>query len=537
MVFSRAVKVRRPTVVWALLASGLVLEGWVLQAQKPEPIPPPVLVASGTARLLLGAEERELTYAATAAGPLFGLDAIARELGGRLTETASGRGYELTFSASKFLLATESPQVVSGKKILTLSQRPVTLDGTLLVPLDMLEVSFGQLAGYVWRFEETTRTLHGERPNITEVEAAIDLVHLQGTSTLVVKFPAGPPRYVVEREGQRTELRLLGGAFSRQTELPRVEDPLVSALRLGLDRLTIELAPGVDGELYELKQQPFRLVFDFHQVGPATSSPATAELPLPRPSNGFTVVLDPGHGGGETGALGKNGAVEKELTLLLSLEIQRQLEAALPVKVILTRSADEQVGLFERTAIANENKADLLVSVHLNSSLSGRPFGAETYFLSLKASDLQAAAAAELENQDADDAEESDDLEMILWDLAQTRHLAQSQTLATLIQGELNATLGLKDRGVKQAPFKVLVGAQMPAVLVELGFLSNAEEEAQLKDASHRARLAAALVKAIVEYRAPQVTPGVASPGSTPEAQATPPTEPSAPPGASRPER
>lgn len=505
MVFSRAVKGHWPVIIGALVTVASGLGSRELEAQKPEPVPPPVLTASGTVRLSVGSTSVELPYAATAAGPLFGLEAIAGELGGRVTEIASGRGFELAIAATKYLLATESPQVVSGQKILTLSQRPVVVQGVLLVPLDMLELSFGQLAGYLWRFDEATRTLHGERPEITEVEAAIDLVHLQGTSTLVVRFPAGPPRYLVERDGQRVELRLLGGAFARHTELPRVQDPLVSGLRLGLDRLTMELAPGVGGEHYELRQQPFRLVFDFHQQGSGAPPALTApSLSAPRRSGIFTVVIDPGHGGSETGALGKSGTVEKELTLLLSQEIKRQLEAAIGVKVILTRSGDEQVELFERTAIANENQADLLVSVHLNSALSGRPFGAETYFLSLKASDSQAAAAAELENLGAGGGEGGDDLEMILWDLAQTRYLTQSQHLATLIQGELNATLGLKDRGVKQAPFKVLIGAQMPAVLVELGFLSNAEEEAQLKNPEHRARLAAALVKAVVRFRAPE---------------------------------
>ncbi len=490
--------------VLGLVTAGFLLASWVLEAQKPEPVPPPVLTASGTARLVSGSESFELPYAATSVGPLFGLESVARALGGQITEVASGRGFELSLASTKFLLAIETSQVVSGQKILSLSQRPVWVEGRLLAPLDLLELSFGVLGGYEFRFDEAARTLFAERLNVDEVAAALDLVHLQGTSTLVVRFPEGAPRYVVEQVGGGTELRLVGGVFARNTELPRVTDPLVADLKLGLDRLLIELAPGVSGEHYELRQQPFRLVFDFHQTGLAAPfSTGRSSFVPPSTHRGFTVVLDPGHGGVETGAIGKKGSVEKELNLLLSQEIQRQLEAATSVRVLLTRQTDEQIGLMERTAIANENKADLFISVHLNSSLSGRAFGAETYFLSLNASDRQAAASAEIENRSYAGDGESDDLDLILWDLAQTRHLARSQQLANLIQSELNSMLGLKDRGVKQAPFKVLIGAQMPAVLVELGFLSNPEEEAQLKDSAHRSKLAAALVKAVLTYHQP----------------------------------
>jgi hypothetical protein len=142
------------------------------------------------------------------------------------------------------------------------------------------------------------------------------------------------------------------------------------------------------------------------------------------------------------------------------------------------------------------------VSVHLNSTVRGGARGAETYFLSLQASDQRAAAAAEAENRSAATApadtgtgelgtadETNYDLQLILWDLAQTQHLAASQRLATLIQAELNQQLDLKDRGVKQAPFRVLMGATMPAVLVELGFISTAEEEEKLRASAYRSAL------------------------------------------------
>jgi N-acetylmuramoyl-L-alanine amidase len=125
-----------------------------------------------------------------------------------------------------------------------------------------------------------------------------------------------------------------------------------------------------------------------------------------------------------------------------------------------------------------------------------------------------------------------EDLQLILWDLAQTHHLAESQRFANMVQGELNQALQLRDRGVKQAPFRVLMGANMPAVLVELGFISNPDEEKKLQDPEYRSGLIQALVRSVQRYKAmvenkpdptaPAPTPSPGSPGDTPAPQATP---------------
>ncbi len=142
----------------------------------------------------------------------------------------------------------------------------------------------------------------------------------------------------------------------------------------------------------------------------------------------------------------------------------------------------------------------------MNSVQAPGAHGAETYFLSLQASDEGAARAAAIENESdpmpSSDGDPLYDLQLILWDLAQSHYLAESQRLASLVQEELNQALDLRNRGVKQAPFRVLLGAAMPAILVECGFLSNPEEEAKLLDPEYRAELVNALVRAILRYRA-----------------------------------
>ncbi len=232
-----------------------------------------------------------------------------------------------------------------------------------------------------------------------------------------------------------------------------------------------------------------------------------------------TVVIDPGHGGKETGALGPAGSAEKELTLLIAKSLATRLEQSLGLRTVLTRSDDVDLALDERSALANQNKADLFLSVHLNSSLGRGAVGAETYFLSLQASDQRAADAAAVENYVGAAAAPagSDDfeLQLLLWDLAQSQHLAASQRLATLIQEELNRELDLRDRGVKQAPFRVLMGAAMPAVLVELGFINTKEEEQRLRTPEYRAQLVETLVRAIGRFKVEYET-GSATSAETP---------------------
>jgi N-acetylmuramoyl-L-alanine amidase len=141
--------------------------------------------------------------------------------------------------------------------------------------------------------------------------------------------------------------------------------------------------------------------------------------------------------------------------------------------------------------------------LHLNSWFGRGAHGAETYFLSRSATDQRAADAAAFENQEVSESTGDPDLglELILWDLAQSYHLAESQRFANLVQEELNASLGLTDRGVKQAPFRVLVGASMPSVVVELGFLSNPEEASRLQNPPYRGELIDALVRATVRFK------------------------------------
>lgn len=198
-----------------------------------------------------------------------------------------------------------------------------------------------------------------------------------------------------------------------------------------------------------------------------------------------TIVIDPGHGGMEPGALGKYGTLEKDIALALGLKLKNVIEKNLPVRVVLTRENDVSISLENRAAIANYNKSDLFISIHINSSFRKDAHGSETFFLSREATDDEARRLAYMENNPADFEEgivgdSENEITMILWDMAQTAYLKESSLLAEVIQEELNHLLRTRNRGIKQAPFRVLSGVACPAVLVEVAFISNPDEERKL---------------------------------------------------------
>ncbi|MEM7049481.1 MAG: N-acetylmuramoyl-L-alanine amidase [Acidobacteriota bacterium] len=448
----------------------------------------------------------------TAEGPLFALAPLVERLGGELQKAPLGDGWRLTLDERQYVFGSDSESLlIDDQELVPLLPAPTLGTEGVQVPLAFLRATFGDVLGYRFAWNDAESRLVIERRGARELPVAVDVVNLQGLTTVVLQFPEAP-RYRIRDSLAGAVLELLDDRLAPSAWRFEGRDPLVRDIRLEERQVVFELATEATYESYTL-ESPFRVVFDIHPSAPRTSSlPGAASMAPPRRSEGLrTIVLDPGHGGSETGASGPSGIHEKELVLLLARALKSRLEARLPVRVLLTRNEDVDLAHDTRTALANQNKADLFISIHLNSVAGGRgAHGAETYFLSLQASDARAARSAEVENRGAEEvpAEVGDvgdplyDLQLILWDLAQSQHLAESQRLAALIQEELNSALGLRDRGVKQAPFRVLMGAAMPAVLVELGFISNPEEERKLQDAAYRAELVDAVTRAVVRFRA-----------------------------------
>ena len=239
-------------------------------------------------------------------------------------------------------------------------------------------------------------------------------------------------------------------------------------------------------------------------LSPDSTGPSAAEDILSRnsgPTRLRIVALDPGHGGAEVGAEGRNGLVEKELVLSIARRLREILQERLGLRVILTRDGDGDLALDERTALANNNKADLFISIHADASPSRDATGSSVYFLSYSSSDSEGAVTSARGRESAVSGDSG--LDFILWDMAQASHLSQSSRLAEIFQEELLTTTGTEkaNRGIKQNTFRVLKGATMPAVLVEVGFISNPQEEELLKTREHQESLAEALYRGVLRFK------------------------------------
>jgi N-acetylmuramoyl-L-alanine amidase len=350
-------------------------------------------------------------------------------------------------------------------------------------------------------------------------------------SRVIITFPSDRP-FSLERDGS-----LLLVKIPSQSSFRLRADPVESRL---LKSFSWVKSNDLFIVVIQLRDERFRydsfriegkrqLVVDFYEEtgqpagwtaqSPPSSAPpepreqtpdaASAGVPLeksPPSSRGIrTIVIDPGHGGLEVGAKGKFGALEKDVTLAISQKLKAVIEKNLAFHVELTRDKDIDVSLEDRASIANNNRAELFISIHANSSYRRNANGSETFFLSLNATDEEARRLAYLENNAADldrpiDDESKDEIMMILWDMAQSAYLKQSQRLAEIIQDELNSLLGTKDRGIKQAPFKVLTGVACPAVLVEVAFISNPQEEGELIREDFQQNVAQAVYRGLVRY-------------------------------------
>jgi N-acetylmuramoyl-L-alanine amidase len=215
------------------------------------------------------------------------------------------------------------------------------------------------------------------------------------------------------------------------------------------------------------------------------------------------IVIDPGHGGHDTGTIGPTGLMEKDLCLDVAVRLGKIIQQRLPgADVVFTRSDDTFIPLEERTRIANEAKADLFISIHANSSHDHAARGIETYYLNLKGSpDAMEVAARE----NATAQQSVHDLEDLVKKIARSEKIDESREFAADIQESLAKRIQkmnrtVKDRGVRKAPFVVLIGADMPSILTEISFLSNPADEQLLKKPEHRQRVAEGLYQGVASY-------------------------------------
>jgi N-acetylmuramoyl-L-alanine amidase len=288
---------------------------------------------------------------------------------------------------------------------------------------------------------------------------------------------------------------------------------LVQAVRIGEPTtLIVDLGPRFAG--FRAASQPvdaaMRQVIDFiaaqtdTQAQPQQPPPATTPAPPPDLPPAFsppvptlrTIVVDPGHGGDDEGAKGET-IKEKDLAMTVARRLKAAIEGRLGVRVLLTRDDDRLVPIDDRAALANNNKADLFISLHANASMRRSASGATIYSAAF---DSNAAAQAPGERVPTFGGGLRD-IDLVPWDLAQTRHIDESTMFAGLLERTFRDHVPLANRAVDRAPLRVLQSANMPAVLVEMGYVTNPEQEKLLSGDSFQNALVQSVYDAIVRFR------------------------------------
>lgn len=343
------------------------------------------------------------------------------------------------------------------------------------------------------------------------------------SQTRVVLDLSGQTAYNVESSGKgEVHISLMdvkpAPSVSRSMEFGK---GLARGIRLedggnGVTRVVIELAgANVDSAVMALKN-PFRVVMDFSGAGterpsnqpvpPSAPGNVAAKIPVQNPGGTRTIVIDAGHGGKDSGAIGPTGLKEKDVALDIAKRLKAKLERGTNFKVLLTRSTDRFLELDERTMFANSVNADLFVSIHLNASRDRSARGVETYFLSPARSkdELETAARENMMALGSDDEIEND-LAYIMSDLTNTQKVNDSAALAGSVQHSISsglrrADLPVKDKGVKQAMFYVLWRASMPSALVETGFISNREDERRFRNPAYLENVAESIAGGLASY-------------------------------------
>jgi N-acetylmuramoyl-L-alanine amidase len=377
-----------------------------------------------------------------------------------------------------------------------------------------------------WSLGETTRIA-------IEVSGEFEYRHGQLTDPERLYFDIQGARSAVSK--QRVHTIAVADGLLRQIR--------VSETQPGTTRVVLDLELPVDFVAAQLAN-PDRLVVELRRRGPparkeappaaaaepppaappvkaeakeAASKPAESNMPVPVPAKRNTagtrslvralglklgrVVLDPGHGGHDTGTIGPGGLMEKDLVLDVAQRLGALIEERLGAEVVYTRTGDTSVSLEERTALANQKQADLFLSIHANSGINTAA-GSETYYLSFTTSRTALDVAA---RENASSNRNIRELQVLIEKIALKDKVEESREFAAKVQASLyKGLLGVnsqsRDRGVRKAPFEVLIEALMPSVLTEIAFLSNPREERLLKSPDYRQKIAEALCQGVAQY-------------------------------------
>jgi N-acetylmuramoyl-L-alanine amidase len=435
---------------------------------------------------------------------------VVEALGGRITWFPALKLMTVNINGHTSRLVIDDPSLEIDEKVFSLEMPARILDNRVMIPLEVIKI----IAEVDIKWENQTKTLfiNTIRPYLLEVRS-----YSHPDKTRVVIDLSEKTEFRADKliNPDRIFIDIMGSIAKLEDTLKqiKIDDGVIKTVRTAqfnqeITRIVFDLYQEAKYELFSLIE-PDRVVIDIFKSGKEAAISETLpakpeEKPTPGPeiTGKRVVIIDPGHGGKDPGAIGPTGLREKEVTLGIALYLEKLLKNA-GISTYLTRSKDEFVYLENRTNFANQKNGFVFVSLHANSVLNHRPSakGIETFVLSSKYIGASARDVADRENRASRAHPEVDtDLALIIADLEESANIKYSLDFAEIVQKKLAKYLKLENRGVKQAPFVVLKGANMVAVIIEVGFISNPKEEKLLKTNKFRENAAQALFEAIKYY-------------------------------------
>lgn len=413
----------------------------------------------------------------------FDLKTILDSLNISLDQYREGKSYQIQYLDGKLIFGIDSPFIILNDKIQELAKTPIFLEEKIFVPdsfisgpLSNLLNSNFKVQGKIVFLEEK---INNKGPTLYNIE-----VHNMGFTKAVLYFNENVNYFL--KEGKQQIAIELPKNISISVQSLKIEDPFIYSISAKNNFIIITLKTEYWSCSHYTLSSPFRIILDITKKKEKKQSIEGEVL------QGFKVIIDPGHGGSDVGAIGPTGVKEKEITLKIALLLKNILREK-GIVPYLTREMDEDLSIEERANFANSNKGDLFLSIHNNSFKTYNIRGSETYYLSIEPFE-------EIHKQNLEENQKPS-IDLILWDLAQSKYLKDSAYFAELVQSELDKLWEIPPRGIKQAPLKVLSSVTMPAILVEIGFISNPQEEKIFQNDDFLLKIAQSLSRAIIDFK------------------------------------
>ena len=495
--------VRTTAITTAILLLAVVL---LVQAQGTPPPSPLTLIARDG--------RRPVPTVIVSGQELIALDDVATLFQVAVAEDAPTGSVTVTYRGRTIVLSSTQPIASVNGRVVTLPA-PVTRSGRrLMVPVEFLSRALAPVYDRRIDLRRPSRLLLVGDVNVPRVAARVDAVG-PPTRVTVEITPAAPATATVDVG--RVVVRIDADALDFTT-LPASSSGLIDQIRPGDQPNTLAVvltgSAAMPRATTTTTDGVTRVAIEIPSTAAASPEPAPAPVPATPPpvvSETFSaaarrqfdlVAIDPGHGGDDAGVRTKDGLQEKELTLDVARRLKQRLETRLGVRVILTRDDDRTMGPDERAAFANNNKADLFLSLHANGALGAGISGAEVYALSL---DGEGEAVRRRANAEAVSLPALGGgrrvLEVVPWNLAQAAHVDRSTSLAKMLAEELGRRVPMSPRAAQRAGMRVLTGANMPAALVEMAYLTNSDQATQVRGDEFRNNVADALYEAVARFR------------------------------------